>query len=1143
MTQPSVYEYFQQLPSFWQGDKNVVNPDGTLRSKSGQTLSVLADAAAIWGQSIPISWGKRKLPAPMLQIGPVTVKFDWYQEWGGNVSGTEYAWGTDVVLGYACDYVVALGYAGDKDKVKSVRRIWINGVLKYDSAVNSVGNLIFTLYQGNETQDPDPRLKAAFGDQLAYRGLMYLIIQDMPAKWGSNGIPKVEVELWDNVGNATPVTDYTPLDGIDEPINGNKTSYDFKKRVFYSLTNGPDIRQFDSTSGVELARYHVTNLDSVPHWTEGGIGINNQGIIYADCDNSTQKYILTQGVGSNCGPMILLDADTGEVLDHYGSGNGNFENDIFNKTDASINQQFGWLGAFNVKNGQNITAYAITYGIDFFGGDHNLWKLGDFQTGTNLKLLDRQTVPYFPTGITPNATDVNGNTDVYLQFPDRIGRYRITGTGAVTYSDNIYSDPTLGNIRAVFSCPSDDTIIVFSNVDGGVKVQKIKVADGTVMATIAGPLGYPSEDFVWKRDSKTYGLRIGWVGGTTAYQINFLSLQLQSVPYTGPSLGYQPLYDGLTGTFVYATGGGSVPVQNIDIFNPTSNRIALSSFLTQLCVISGAYTADQVETSGIGDYIDGAIIDQKFTLRDMLTDLSKVYGFDIVESGDHIKFVRRPRDGSFTVDFTVNTSELALLSEDSTDDPVAVKTTRTQDSVIPYKVELKYIDIDYDYGVNTYSYQRPLNTTESSQTASYGIPIVMTQLEAAALVSRMNYDGWESRLEHEIRLGQKHLLKEPGDVIRIEGENFTDIAKITDATYNADFSVSIKAKNILPVSGPVINPEDYNPLVVVPRVVSNPGQSEVVVVDTPLIDYHDDYTAELEQYIATVPLRAGTFSGASVYRSSDGISYDNPVTAFGTPTVGRLKTRLEYDPNPISIHRVYSIDVAVISGSATDFVACTEAQMLAGANRMVIGAPGRWEIFAFSTVEVINGIVRLGGYIRGLRGTDHLTGTHTLSDLVLLVNDATLNQDRVPIELLDSYVWYKAVGLNSPVRGALATKVQFKGNSMKPFAPANIHSVKDAITDDITISWVRRTWGDPTPDSGMLVGFAEGETDTFVVKIYDGADLVRTENVTGTEFIYTSAMQSTDGFSLPIVSLRVTVVQVSTIVGNGFERDVISYVE
>jgi hypothetical protein len=89
-----------------------------------------------------------------------------------------------------CEYYLSFALAICEGEISEVSRIWGNGEL-----IN-LGAYKFRLYLGTEEQMPDPLIIANIGEQApAFRGLSYIIFEDLPLADFDNSIPNFSFEV------------------------------------------------------------------------------------------------------------------------------------------------------------------------------------------------------------------------------------------------------------------------------------------------------------------------------------------------------------------------------------------------------------------------------------------------------------------------------------------------------------------------------------------------------------------------------------------------------------------------------------------------------------------------------------------------------------------------------------------------------------------------------------------------------------------------------------------------------------------------------------------------------------------------------------------------------------------------------------
>jgi Putative phage tail protein len=89
--------------------------------------------------------------------------------------------------------------------IAGVRRIWVGANLIYDAGAVNIESIlassesasVFKVYNGNDTQQPDPRMQAALGvaNTPAYRGLAYIVFYDYQLKDHGNSLIGAQVKV------------------------------------------------------------------------------------------------------------------------------------------------------------------------------------------------------------------------------------------------------------------------------------------------------------------------------------------------------------------------------------------------------------------------------------------------------------------------------------------------------------------------------------------------------------------------------------------------------------------------------------------------------------------------------------------------------------------------------------------------------------------------------------------------------------------------------------------------------------------------------------------------------------------------------------------------------------------------------------
>ncbi len=150
-----------------------------------------------YGASIPIVYGTTALAGNVIWSSGIrevkTTRKEGGKGGGGGTKVTTYT--------YYCSFAVGLC----EGEINCIRRVWLDSDLKYDTtsanpkviAANAKFLAGVTLYAGGEAQMPDATIEAhvGAGNAPAYRGLAYLVFDDLFLEPYGNRIPNVRVEL------------------------------------------------------------------------------------------------------------------------------------------------------------------------------------------------------------------------------------------------------------------------------------------------------------------------------------------------------------------------------------------------------------------------------------------------------------------------------------------------------------------------------------------------------------------------------------------------------------------------------------------------------------------------------------------------------------------------------------------------------------------------------------------------------------------------------------------------------------------------------------------------------------------------------------------------------------------------------------
>lgn len=539
----------------------------------------------------------------------------------------------------------------------------------------------------------------------------------------------------------------------------------------------------------------------------------------------------------------------------------------------------------------------------------------------------------------------------------------------------------------------------------------------------------------------------------------------------------------------------------------------------------GGYTDEQLDVADLGGLtLMGYVRTRQMTPRAAVDPLRQAKFFDGYESGRTVRFIRRggPIRHTFTED------ELGVFVT-GTDRPSRVTSRKLQDAELPRQVRVHYLSQSRDYETGEQLSPARVNT-DAINDVDVEIPMVLEDEEAAQIAQVLWADAWASRWLHDIQVSIRWQELEPTDCIEIPVDGALYRTRILEASDSIPafrkFSL-VRDDDGSYESFAVADVPPFNPP---PLPFLSPAG--VVLLDIPMIRDSDD---DPGFYAAFYPLVTGSFGGASLYRSTDSGGNWSRITGSSSAAVtGVVKIQLPAGGYTVPDGNELLVQ---LDDSTNTLDSITREAMLNGSNgsnAAAIGGPGRWEIVQFQVVEDFgDGLVRLTTLLRGRRGTEHVIGTALEGDRFVLLTGPGIV--RVPLQLSDvgrTYL-YRAVGAGLTVDSATDIEFAGEGVALKPFSPVFIRGVRDPVTGDWSITWIRRgRIGQTLPGGSEIPLSEEREEYEVVIRDADGLEL-RVISVVTAAASYTADQQVTDFGYLPN-PIAIEVYQISASVGRGY---------
>ncbi len=546
--------------------------------------------------------------------------------------------------------------------------------------------------------------------------------------------------------------------------------------------------------------------------------------------------------------------------------------------------------------------------------------------------------------------------------------------------------------------------------------------------------------------------------------------------------------------------------------------------VTDKLMTRSEYPEDSLEISSdfSNKLVRGLTISQVSPTRNTMEMLQQSYFFDVVAS-DKIYF--RPR--STTPVVTIPYSDLALTeSTYSGQEPLSLQLLNELE--LPSQIAVQYYNTLADYQVGTEYSDRLVSSQQSVSNIQF--PLGLEPSEAKKIAEVMLQESMAAQVKTKLVLPLKYSYLEPTDVILVQNENNTKqyrfrITSKTDSGYSIELDcVTDDANSTLSAGTTSV---DY----VSQTSVIDISDSLWYTLDIPILREADSSPGH---YIAAKKSSTDAediWPGANVLRAWDGTNFSK-VNEFLTQCImGSTTSTLGNFTYGNIVDEINTVDVNIV---LQELSSSNRVDVLS--NKSINAALIGNEIIQFINATLIStGVYRLSGLIRGCKGTEQYINSHQSGERFVLL-DSNIRRVNTTAAQIGTVRDIKVVTYNMSSSTITPESFTDSGVALKPLNPVNLRA--DYSASGINLTWIRRTRYGYRYVGTLGVSVPLGEDlELYRLRFYDGANLVRTELTSTPDFMYTTAMQTEDGFT-SLDSVIIKIAQVSSIIGDGFDSSI-----
>ncbi len=1048
------------------------------------------------GLDIPIIWGRDRLAGNIIWQGPRLEIPDTNTISGGGIGKGGGPEVTQTNYRYYRSFAVDFG----KFECDAVMRIWLNKRLVYDVRTTATGmkapGLFLRIYRGTATQLPDSTMESFIGsgNVSARRGHTYIVFESLDVTDTGGRPPSVEAEI---LTAASQGAQSVTIDCNSQAQSYDVMHWDKANRFLYVCFTGDVPAGTDDAicavidplarTLVKLINHGPGNRSSCLPFTtidalEFNAGLNDRVAVYGR--NTFGTY----------------DTSTFKRIANFDPGTNPIEWMVEARTVIALNDS----GVFKAWPKTGSTFYTQTLPT---GYTNELPQWGDAGRTYIIKVLEKTATAEF-AACRYSPSSLGGSNDVVHDWGKAVADWIIHGIVYDDINDHLW-------------------VLVNETATSNSALWKIDMEGDFISQVDLGDIGTPTlfnGRFPLYFDVETRALYIH--RSTTVYIFDVIEEALSSktiIHESSWSVYIPELGEIWCGD---PDNSGRAEVYGDAINRVTSNKVDDADIIADICAMckipNTSIDVSQVTTQRVGYRHSRRVIG-----RADIEPLLIAAKLDVVQSNYKLKFV--PRGGAIAE--TIDEGLLGAHPQGSAPPPAVVQ-TYAQGIDYAQSVDCSYrsVEANLQPGLASIAW---FENTDSEHHETLVLPMCLDDTEAQELAD-VYLQLLAEKDKFEWITPRYYAKLEPTDCVNLPVNGELVRVRITEVSRGADGIHAWKGEYDDPADLVSYAVSGGSPVEDATVELYSPPQ--LIVIDGPLLrDIDNDHPGP---YLAGFTRSTG-FPGAAIYVSSDGGSYTQADSMPSEAALGKIAAVPDYvvlddwdDTNTLS--------ATMINGALSSK---TEAEVLAGANAMLWGAPGRWEVIQPATCTFVSGTTyNLSHILRGRRGTDWAMELHQSEDWLIVADDTTLRRLILSNQDIGAQRWLKLPAINESPVDANASLVTVGDAPLKPYSAIELEGTFDA--SGCTLDWLRRTRkGGSYGGTNSLVdgvgGSLSEDSESWEIDIYKTSDYttpVRILTSTTNSKLYAAADMTTDGVPADGPFLA-RLYQLSAVAGRGYVRE------
>ena len=1053
---------------------------------------------------------------------------------------------------YSCSFAMAFC----EGPVAKIVRIWANQKIIYDETTTTdqmkKQGLSFRFYPGSETQIADSLIEddKGVGNVPGFRGLCYLVFDDLPLEDYGNRLPSIQAEV---AFEADVLQEPTSISPAVVALGTRRTStlaIDPVRGRGFILNNAPmaGVTELDLSTMTVVGEHSFTDILGDNAWDTLPVSDTNQLYVAHD-----QNLYFTEGNNIHkINPYSWQVLNTEDLPDNFlGNATGH------NMTSLVYMSHLGLKSVVVVQD------FSISGHIMFYDCKEEIFLPDqEWPTPGNVFGGGIQAMCVGNPGIGRGEAWAVGTGDGFVSddtlYIGKMTSYETASLGLISTAP-LYTYLTSFDEMAAFDYTDFDAAvdgwrtaktakyaIIYDETDNSLLVLAEMINGAAVTVWVfkwSDPAG-----LIWKTElSVTGGITASLSkvsGGFFVALVNQSAIKINSATGeiisttswsgTGLHAGSPQAYDTVANAVLAPATVGAGPTTiwtKFQMDRSVAGTASVGEMVGKIMAAANVDSADYDTTDIDGITVDGYIMSNRTTAAGAVQPLLQLFQIDVIERDYVLYFEQRGK-----------TSVVSIAEDDMVraagDAPEAYKEGRAQEVDLPAKLTVSYSDPAQDMQTNTQAAQRvrsPVATVATDQQTDVQIGLTMSADLARQHAETLLFSAWVSRHSFQFSLPPGYGYLDPGDVVTLTLNNgYSGTARLGAIDQGVDYSLQTTAYS--EADGIYSSTASgFSGTGMLTQSINRVAPSFLALLDIPLLRDQDDVQLQgMRVYWGAGPYTDTTWRGATLQSSYDATAWADLDVSVQEVAWGHIIGALPDALN--TFHTVFdqSITVQMIVGGDT-LESVTELQMANGFNAAaVLKENGEVEVMQFLTVTDLGGDqYTLTSLNRGCRGTDTMSAAHTAGSPIIMLHTDTIFPVVVPLVMFNQMGYYRAVTAGMLAQSAIVDGQIFHGRDHMPYSPVAVAAATSG--GDIIITWLRRARvNGALHDGDDDVPLGES-IEAYEIDVYDGAGttVLRTLDATTETVTYTAADITTD-FGSPPATLYLAAYQMSSAVGRGF---------